>query len=147
MPSTFSILVVDDDPHLIELLTLAGQQSFPEASFFQITSVAEAIAYIKTLDGYGPRLVLLDLRLSPIENGLHFLSFLRANADTRFLPVVMLTISDLKSDIDNSYATGVSAFTIKPIRFDAWVEYVRNLRIYWFDTVTLPAIIFNKTRS
>ncbi|QDK80205.1 response regulator [Spirosoma sp. KCTC 42546] len=146
MPYRYSILLVDDDPHLIELLNHAAQQVFPEASFFQVTSAAEAIAYIETLEGYGPRLVLLDLNLSSADNGLHFLSFLRANENTRFLPVVILTVSNLYGDIENSYALGVSAFTIKPTRLDEWVDYVRNLRNYWFDTVTLPAIVFNKNR-
>lgn len=146
MPSQYSILLVDDDPHLVDLLKHAAKQVFPEASFLQVTSATEAITYIETLEGYGPRLVLLDLNLSPIDNGLHFLSYLRANESTRFLPVVILTVSNLYDDIENSYALGVSAFTIKPTHLDEWVDYVRNLRNYWFDTVTLPALVFNKNR-
>lgn len=144
MSNHFPILIVDDDPLLTEILSQSSLLGFPEASFLQVHSTAEAITYIKSLDGYGPKLVLLDCYLQDRENGLDFLAFLRGNKETRYLPVVILTVSQIQADIDNAYSLGASSFTVKPSCFDDWVSYLRSLRHYWFKTVTLPRIRFQK---
>ena len=144
MTSHFPILIVDDDPLLTEILSQSSKLGFPEASFLQVHSTDEAINYIKALDGYGPKLVLLDCYLQDTSNGLDFLAFLRSNSQTRYLPVVILTVSQTQADIDNAYSLGASSFTVKPSCFDDWVTYLKSLRHYWFKTVTIPRIRYQK---
>jgi len=66
----FLILLIDDDPDLLDILTRAAQKGFVEARFVQIHSTREATAYFSQLDGYGPRLVLLDMDLQEDHTGL-----------------------------------------------------------------------------
>ncbi len=142
--STFPILVVDDDPLLLEILTRASVHSFPEASFTQLYTAGAAIHYIKELDGYGPKLVLLDIDLADVANGFDFLALLEAHPEARLLPVVVLSSSRLPEDIETTYSHGASSFTNKPFSYQEWKTYLNQLRIYWFDTVTTPRIWFHK---
>ncbi|GAB4025458.1 response regulator [Spirosoma koreense] len=146
MSVPFLILVVDDDPDLIDVLSRTAKHSFPEAHFIQVHSSLEAKDYFDKLEGYGPKLILLDLALQEKTTGLDFLTYLRANSQTRSIPVIILTVSQRDSDIQEAYAFGVSSFTQKPFSTDDWMMYWQNLRLYWFNTVTLPPVRFTKNR-
>ena len=147
MSSQFPILVVDDDLTLIDILSRAAQTNFAEASFTQVYSVDQAMSYIQNLDGRGPRLILLDINFQGKVSGLDFLTFLRAHPIGRFVPVVVFTVSELTSNIRAAYKLGASSFTLKPFSFEEWGMYFSTLRLYWLDTVTLPAVRFEKNRS
>src|SRR5262249_55414095 len=61
-----------------------------------------------------PILMLLDLKL-PRMSGLELLAWIRAKDDgIRSLPVVILSSSNLRSDIENAKALGVIEYWIKP---------------------------------
>ena len=50
---------------------------------------------------------------------------------TREFPVVMLTSSNQKVDIDAAYKLGANSFVTKPIKFDEFAKAVADLGIYW----------------
>ncbi|GAB2571645.1 response regulator [Spirosoma areae] len=143
----FLILIVDDDTSLVEVLNHASQFGFPEATYIQVTNSADAKTYIKNLHGYGPKLVLLDINLGEQVDGLDFLVFLRDYPQTHALPVIMLTVSELPAHIERAYSIGASSFTNKPNNFEEWVSYLSRLRIFWFETATLPSILFYKANE
>lgn len=141
MPSTYPILLIDDDPELGSILERVSTDLFPEAAFTQVLSCREAIAYIDGLTSYGPRLMLLDLDLCD-SYGLTFLAYLKAHPIAHNIPVIRLTVSPLPADIYNAYQLGAAAFTTKPFSYADWKEYLKSLRAYWFDTVTTQPISF-----
>ncbi|GAB3788477.1 hypothetical protein GCM10028818_55110 [Spirosoma horti] len=144
MQPKFLILLVDDDSSLVEVLPLAVKSSFPEASFIQVHSHSEAIAYIHALDHYGPKLILLDIDLGSNQSGLDLAAFLRVHPEGRFVPIVILTIDQLPTTIGLAYLAGASSFTVKPASFGEWQIYLATLRLYWFSTVTIPPVRFHK---
>jgi CheY-like chemotaxis protein len=144
MRPPFLILVVDDNPLLLDLCTRAAKEHFPEASFLQVHSCPEAIQYIHQLDYFGPRLILLDIDLNSNQSGFTFLMFLKAHPQARFLPVIMLTVDESPATIDTAYEQWASSFTVKPDSFGGWKQYFLLLRQYWFNTATLPAVRFHK---
>lgn len=137
-------MLVDDDALLLGILSRAAQVSFPEASFIQVHTSSEATTYIQSLEGHGPKLVLLDIDLGGKRSGFDFLTFLRMHTEARFLPIVILTVDDLPSTIGNAYNVGASSFTVKPTSFEGWKTYLATLQLYWFSTVTIPPIRFRK---
>jgi CheY-like chemotaxis protein len=54
------------------------------------------------------------------------------------LPVIVLSSSDCQQDISDAYKYGSTAYTIKPMSYQAWLTYFTNLRRHWLETVSLP---------
>jgi two-component system response regulator len=84
-----------------------------------------------------PHVVLLDLKL-PKVNGHEVLAAIRANRQTKHLPVVILTTSKQESDIARSYQGGANSYVQKPVRFEEFSEVIQRLGVYWCAT-NIPA--------
>jgi DNA-binding response OmpR family regulator len=77
-----------------------------------------------------PALVLLDLKLPKVD-GLEVLRRIRDAAETRLVPVVILTSSREEQDRLHGYINGANSYVRKPIDFAHFVEAVRQLGLYW----------------
>ena len=77
-----------------------------------------------------PALVLLDLKLPKID-GLDVLRRIRERAETRLVPVVILTSSREEQDRLRGYLSGANSYIRKPIDFAHFVEAVRQVGLYW----------------
>ncbi len=84
-----------------------------------------------------PGLILLDLNM-PRKDGREALREIKADAELRDIPVVVLTTSKSEEDIARSYTIGASSFITKPVTFGGLVEVMKTLGQYWFDIVDLP---------
>lgn len=142
MPTSFPILVVDDDPHIVDILRRAARNVFPQAHFLGIQSFAEAARFLSDLSGPGPRLVLLDIDLQSELDGLDFLTLLRGHPQGRLVPIIMLSANKNPLKRGEAYMRGANAVTGKPFSFEEWKSYVENLRLYWVDVATTPKLYF-----
>lgn len=142
MAASFPILIVDDDPSIVDILQRAAQHSFVEAEFIPVHSFTQASLYIEGLQGRGPRLVLLDLDLQSELTGLDFLTLWRAHPQGRLVPVVVLSANQNQARAGETYVRGANAFSTKPTSYQDWKRYVSELRQYWFETVTTPKLWF-----
>jgi CheY-like chemotaxis protein len=86
-----------------------------------------------------PGLVILDLNM-PRMDGREVLREMKANADFRRIPVVVLTTSHADTDIERIYDLGANSFISKPLDFQSLVNLMRLLGQYWFKAVELPAL-------
>ena len=98
---------------------------------------AEALDYLFGTGAYVgrgaaamPTVVLLDLNLPKI-GGLEVMKRIRANPETKRLPVVILTSSDEDEDRLRGYEAGANSYVRKPVDFLQFVESVRQLGLYW----------------
>jgi CheY-like chemotaxis protein len=64
---------------------------------------------------------------------------MRDNAETRTIPVVLLTSSKEERDIAASYQLGVNSFVSKPVAFDDFNNTVAELGHYWLHINKTPA--------
>ncbi|MBK8182404.1 MAG: response regulator [Candidatus Competibacteraceae bacterium] len=113
-----SVLVVDDDPSARELLT-----RHLEREGFTVTTAssgAEALEQIKTVK---PLAVLLDVMMPGLD-GWHVLKAIRANPDTKDIPVIMQTVLD---DRNFAYALGATSYLKKPARRDELAKALQLL--------------------
>ena len=77
-----------------------------------------------------PKLILLDVKL-PRLSGFDVLRKIRGNADTRHIPVVMLTSSSEQKDILEAYEIGANSYIRKPVDFAEFSETVKYICTYW----------------
>jgi two-component system response regulator len=141
MRSSNKILLVEDNGDDVELTVHAFRKGRMAAEIVVVRDGEQALDYLLNEcsgneDGL-PALVLLDLKLPGI-GGLDVLRSIRANAETKRLPVVILTTSDDENDIVNGYNLGVNSYIRKPVDFATFTGVVDQLGLYWL-TINTPA--------
>ena len=83
------------------------------------------------------KVIVLDLNVPKVD-GLEILRRLRGHANTRLIPVVILTLSREPKEILRAYQLGVSSYILKPMIFEYYAEVVRDLGLYWLKHNQLP---------
>lgn len=86
-----------------------------------------------------PKLIVLDLKL-PKVSGLELLRRLKTNPHTRAIPVVVLSSSQEKRDLAESYQLGVNSYLVKPMDFDEFTGLVQLIGRYWLQSNQPPKI-------
>ena len=143
--SSMTILVADDDPDDRLLVADAFKQIALPSTLRFVESGDELLNYLRRRGIYldprrspRPGLILLDLNM-PGKDGREALAELKADADLRRIPVVVLTTSREDTDVQASYDLGVSGFVRKPSSFDALLDVVRTIGKYWIEIVERPS--------
>jgi two-component system response regulator len=131
------ILLVEDNDDDVELTLRALRRNRVANRVDVVRDGAEALEYLFAKGSYAgrdvrdtPNLVLLDLKL-PKVGGLEVLERLRDDPRTRRLPVVILTSSNVESDLARSYDLGANSYIRKPVDFTQFMEAVNQLGLYW----------------
>lgn len=83
-------------------------------------------AFWEAMEAEKPCLILLDIML-PEEDGLAILGRLRADADTKSVPVIMLTAKDSEYDKVKGLDTGADDYVAKPFGIMELVARIRAL--------------------
>ena len=131
------ILLVEDNPDDVALTLRALRKNNIANEVVVARDGAEAMEYVTGSGRHEgratsdrPEVILLDLKL-PKLGGLEVLRAIRADPQTRLLPVVVLTSSAEEVDVIASYDFGANSFIHKPLDFDQFVEAIRQLGLYW----------------
>ena len=115
------VLIVEDERHIIESLTFVL-----ESEGFEVAAELDGEAGLRRLRADRPDVLVLDLMM-PKMNGLEVLKAVKADAELRTLPVVVLTAKGRQQDRRMAEEIGVDAFMTKPFSNRDVVEAVRRL--------------------
>ena len=136
-PTNIEILLVEDNPRDAELIIRAFKKHNFANNLIHVEDGSEALDFLFTRGKYeerkssaAPKIVLLDLKL-PKLNGLEVLREIRKNENTRTIPVVIVTSSAEDPDIKQAYELGANSYVVKPVNFEAFMEVMSNLGLYW----------------
>jgi len=140
MPGNLILLVEDNQDDEILMLD-ALRRCAPGAQIMIARNGAEALDYLlpkadRIEPAELPRLILLDVKL-PKVTGLEVLRRLRMESRTRYVPIVMLSSSSERKDIEHSYELGANAYVRKLIDFQQFMEAVSCIEKFW--------MLFNET--
>lgn len=131
------ILVVDDDPDDVELVRRAFRRLRVVNPVRVASDGEEAVAYLAGTGPFAdrlanplPALVLLDLKL-PRRSGHEVLDWVKTQPVLRRIPVVVLTSSGERRDVDRAYDLAANSYLVKPVRFDDLVRLIGELNVYW----------------
>lgn len=130
------VLLVEDSDYDAELtLTALADRCRPD----QIVVVGDgedALNYLYFRGNFSdrapgnPSLIVLDIKMPKVD-GLEVLRTIKADAQLKVIPVVMLTSSQEERDVIESYRLGSNAYVVKPLVFSEFYEAVKELGVFW----------------
>lgn len=135
------ILLVEDNAEDVELTRAAFDQAGITKQLHVARDGQQALDFLFRKGSFAkaarPDLVLLDLNL-PYVKGHEVLRQMKAAADLRHIPVVMLTMSQSPEHVLQAYQLGAAAYVSKQVDFQEFVADVRALDRFWFGVAKLP---------
>lgn len=133
------ILLVEDSKDDLDLTLTALRETNIARTIITARDGEEALDFIFCRHQFAdreichqPRLILLDIKLPKLD-GLEVLRQLKADPRTQQIPVVMLTSSSRKTDLEASYKAGANSYLVKSLDFDQFIREVRQLGEYWLN--------------
>lgn len=140
----FSILIADDDADDRELIKAAFEENNFRHNIKFVENGEELLKYLKRKGSYAdeathpfPQIILLDLNM-PRKDGREALKEIKTDNHLKCIPVIVLTTSTERKDVQKIYELGVNSFVIKPPTFQQLVAFTKTLGKYWFEFVELP---------
>jgi len=113
------ILVVDDEPDLVELV-----KDILERNDYSVISAGNADLAIKKVRESKPDLIILDLNLPGI-GGIEVCRILKKDKKTSSIPIIMLTVKSAESDKIAGLEAGADDYVTKPFSTGELVARVR----------------------
>jgi CheY-like chemotaxis protein len=77
----------------------------------------------------GPSLILLDLNL-PDMSGTDILAKVKSDEKLKLAPVVVLTTTDDKVEIQRCYDLGCNVYITKPVNYENFADAIRQLGLF-----------------
>ena len=130
------ILLVEDDPNHRWVMRRILDNAFGEEIVVEEAETGE-LALERAIRKPEIDLVLLDLGLPDI-GGIEVLKRLRETPQTRGVPVVVLTSSQEREDIQTAYQYGANSFVSKSETPELMFQRLKMLPVYWLELNQLP---------
>jgi CheY-like chemotaxis protein len=136
MDSLNRILLVEDDPKDIELILAALTENNLANRVDIARDGVEALDYLYRRGSFArrppgnPVVIMLDLKM-PRMDGVQVLGHIKTDETLRMIPVVVLTSSHESLDLQACYRLNVNAYVVKPVRFDEFVDAVKQTGLFW----------------
>jgi two-component system cell cycle response regulator DivK len=114
------VLVIEDNVSNMKLATF-----LLESAGHTVLAATDAEAGIATAQAERPDLVLMDVQL-PGMDGLQATALLKAEAETRSIPVIALTALAMKGDAERIHLAGCDGYIAKPMAYREFLETVER---------------------
>lgn len=141
------VLLVEDSPDDLELIRIAVKEMSNPFELVAVSDGQEALDWMLSQGNHAGRedqlslaLILLDLKL-PVLDGLEVMQALRSHPTQQFVPVVVLTTSEMPKDIARAYECGANAYLQKPMGLSDLVGLLESIERFWLSfNVLHPAV-------
>ncbi|MGN6370102.1 MAG: response regulator [Phycisphaerae bacterium] len=118
---TSTILVVDDNQQNVELM-----QAYLETLNCTVHVAVDGVDALEKVPKVNPDLILLDIMM-PRMSGFEVCRRLKANPETREIPILMVTALNELGDIERGVESGTDDFLTKPINKLELLTRVKSL--------------------
>lgn len=133
VPSEAVVLVVDDNPDSLFIITDLIEAEVGVRSCYSFGSAVDLFDYLGTQSHPAVDLILLDLQL-PLIDGYSILARLQSLPLRRHARVVAVTANVLREDLERARAAGFDGFIGKPVdaqRFPGQIQRVLAGKSVW----------------
>lgn len=128
------ILLIEDNDDDVLMIRRAFKKGKIGANFHRSENGQQGVDFLDTTESTDIELILLDLNME-VMNGFDFLKKREEAPRIKKIPVVVLTSSHRKEDIELAYKLGANAFIQKPLDPKEFIEVIMKIESFWIDTV------------
>ncbi|QZD89543.1 response regulator [Qipengyuania aurantiaca] len=138
---TVSIVMIEDDEGHARLIEKNIRRAGISNDINHFTDGTTALEYLFNDPSGpahgGPALVLLDLNL-PDMSGTSILEKIKQDEKLHRTPVVVLTTTDDKVEIQRCYDLGCNVYITKPVNYESFADAIRQLGLF-LSVIQVPS--------
>ena len=136
-----SILMIEDDDGHARLIEKNIRRAGVTNEILHLRDGTSAVDFLFGGDGvpradHQPFMILLDLNL-PDMSGVDILRRVKADERFRRAPVIVLTTTDDKAEIERCYDLGCNVYITKPLIYHNFAEAIRQLGLF-LSVIQMP---------
>ena len=136
-----TILMIEDDDGHARLIEKNIRRAGVSNEIVHLRDGTSAIDFLFGAAGearaeHAPFMILLDLNL-PDMSGIDILRRVKADERFRRAPVIVLTTTDDKAEIDRCYDLGCNVYITKPLIYQSFADAIRQLGMF-LSVIQLP---------
>lgn len=125
MKKILDILLIEDDIDDVDLLKEALDDNDVQYQMEVIMEGDKVYSYLTTVNTL-PEIIVMDLNL-PKTGGKEILRELKSASSFTQIPIIILTTSSSREDIDYCTSMGISKFITKPATIDGWNSAIHSI--------------------
>jgi len=124
------IMLIED--HSVDAMTVkrAMKELHVTNSMIHCLNGEEGLKYLTDPETEKPFVILLDLNM-PKMSGIEFLKVVKTYPQLKPIPVVVLTTSKEKRDVQDSFELGAAGYMIKPVDYAKFTDVINTVMLYW----------------
>ena len=136
-----SIILIEDDTIHAKLIRRALERAGYGDNIVYLADGEQAIVYFFSNDKrrclQSPKLILLDINL-PKVSGIEVLRRIKGDERLRTIPVVMLTTSNNRTDMERCFKYSANSYVSKPLDFSEFMAKMKSIAMYWLEINDTP---------
>ncbi len=131
------ILLIEDNDDDVLMIKRGFRKGQIKNELHRVSNGEEAYEYLQKATLSEIQLIILDLNME-VMNGFEFLEKRQAIHEISKIPVVVLTSSSRKQDIDKSYKLGANSYVEKPLNPIKFMEAIMSIEKFWIIFAKRP---------
>jgi CheY-like chemotaxis protein len=135
-----AIVMIEDDEGHARLIEKNIRRAGVANDIVCFATGAQALDYLfgPASPSRRPFLILLDLNL-PDMTGVEILAAIKSHDSTRLSPVIVLTTTDDRSEVQKCYDLGANVYITKPLDYDGFCGAIRQLGLF-LSVIQVPFV-------